>query len=183
MQLLETQRLILRKWKVSDLLSLYRINSDPKVMEFFPNRLTREESDRFAKEIQYKIKENGWGFWAIEEKQSSQFIGFVGLNKPRIDLPFTPCIEIAWRLDSYYWNKGYATEAAKRSLEYAFTTLCINEVVSFTALINKRSEKVMQKIGMIDTQNNFFHPKVPSNSLLSEHVLYKITKEQWYNNK
>jgi len=174
-----TERLLLRKWKESDLVPFSQLNSSPKVMEFFPKLLSKNESDELAKDIQNKLNKNGWGVCAVEEKQSGNFIGFVGLNQPKTELPFTPCIEIAWRLAEEYWGKGYATEAAKKILEYAFNNLSINEVVSFTATINKRSEVVMQRLGMVKTQSNFNHPEVPSHSPLYEHVLYKITAKQW----
>ncbi len=134
---------------------------------------------RLHKKIQYQIDKNGWGLWAVEEKLSGRFVGFVGLNQPKTELPFTPCIEVVWRLAKAYWGKGYATEAGRKSLEYAFRDLSLDEVVSFTAVINKRSEAVMQRLGMINSHKNFDHPQVSSNSPLSEHLLYKIALEPW----
>lgn len=148
-------------------------------MEFFPKLLSRKESDQFALDMQRRLDENGWGFWAVEEKPSKKFIGFVGLNQPNVELPFTPCIEVGWRLENDSWGKGYATEAGKKSLEYAFRELAVIEVVSFAATINERSVGVMQRLGMTDTQNNFKHPLVPPGSQLCEHVLYKITSKKW----
>ena len=174
-----TERLILRQWKESDLFPFYRLNSDPEVMKFFPALLSREESDEFASEIRLRIEENGWGLWAVEERKSKKFIGFVGLNQPIIELPFSPCIEVGWRLAKEYWGKGYATEAGEKALEYAFVILAVNEVVSFTAAINSRSESVMQRLGLANSHSNFNHPAVPPHSQLCEHVLYKISLEQW----
>lgn len=174
-----TERLILRQWKESDLLPFFKINSDPKVMEFFPALLSRKESDEFVSEIQRRIDKNGWGLWAVEENKSKQFIGFVGLNQPKIELFFSPCIEVGWRLAKEYWGKGYATEAGKKALEYAFSVLSANEVVSFTAAINKRSEAVMRRLGMANSHSNFNHPAVPSQSQLYEHILYNISQKQW----
>ncbi|MGO1375399.1 MAG: GNAT family N-acetyltransferase, partial [Psychrobacter sp.] len=93
--------------------------------------------------------------------------------------PFAPAVEMAWRLHKDYWGKGYATEAARASLTFAFETLMLDEVVAFTAVINKHSQLIMQRIGMTDTQENFYHPMLESNHPLAEHVLYKITQEQW----
>ncbi|MBN7798319.1 GNAT family N-acetyltransferase [Parahaliea mediterranea] len=176
---LNTARLILREWKQEDFVPFYRLNSDPEVMAFFPSILSRGESDELAGEIQRRISENGWGFWAVEEKDSGRFVGFVGLNQPKIALPFTPCVEIGWRLGREYWGRGYATEAACRSLEYAFVQLGLDEVVAFTAALNKRSESVMRRLGMDNTSRNFSHPAVPADSALCEHVLYKISRKQW----
>lgn len=176
---LQTDRLILRQWQEDDLLPFYELNSDPEVMAFFPSTLSRNESDQLASEIQARLNKNGWGFWAVEEKNSKDFIGFVGLNKPSVELPFSPCIEIGWRLAKKFWGKGYASEAGKKSLEFAFDDLSTDEIVSFTAAINKQSEMVMQRIGLSNTHNNFNHPSVPNNSPLYEHILYKMTQKQW----
>jgi ribosomal-protein-alanine N-acetyltransferase len=101
------------------------------------------------------------------------------LHKPTIELPFTPCTEIGWRISKKYWRNGYATEGAKIVLKYAFEILNLEEVVSFTSVINKKSESVMKKINMINTNKNFEHPNLPLNHPLREHVLYKIRKEDW----
>lgn len=148
-------------------------------MEFFPAILNREQSDELAAEIQKRIEENGWGMWAVEEKGSNEFIGFVGLNRPTDDLPFNPCIEVGWRLAERYWGKGYATEAGKKALDIAFGELSVPEVVSFTAVLNQRSEAVMKRLGMVNTKRNFHHPSVPASNPLCEHILYKITHGQW----
>lgn len=176
---LHTERLILREWHDDDLLPFYDLNADQKVMAFFPKVLNREQSDEYAWEIQNRLNKSGWGLWAVEEKASGNFIGFVGLNQPEIEFPFSPCIEIGWRLAKEYWGKGYATEAGGKSLEYAFDILSVDEVVSFTAVTNKRSEAVMKRLGMENTNSNFNHPLVPNSSELCEHVLYKITRKQW----
>jgi ribosomal-protein-alanine N-acetyltransferase len=174
-----TERLILRQWRESDLQPFYELNSNPTVMEFLPAVRNREQSDELAGEIQKRIDENGWGMWAVEEKGSEAFIGFVGLNRPTDELPFNPCIEVGWRLSEEYWGKGYATEAGKKALEIAFHELSLQEVVSFTAVRNKRSEAVMKRLGMFNTKRNFQHPGVSLSDSSSEHILYKITHEQW----
>lgn len=176
---LETERLVLRGWTKEDLLPFFQLNSDPVVMEYFPNLLTEPESNSLANDLQARISENGWGFWALELKENRRFLGFVGLNSPKLDLPFTPCIEIGWRLSKQYWGKGYAGEAAAASMGFAFSTLNSTEVVSFTSRLNVRSASVMTRLGMKNTDNNFFHPKVPADSPLFEHVLYSITAQQW----
>lgn len=175
---LETKRLILRQWTDDDLLPFYKLNSNKRVMEFFPKSLSQSESDNLAKRIKNLITENGFGFWAVELKETKSFIGFIGINQPQ-NLPFSPCYEIGWRLDFKYWNNGYATEGANEILRFCFKELDIKEIVSFTAKINKRSQSVMKKLNMVDTQRNFLHPDIPKNLPISEHVLYKISKLQW----
>ncbi|WP_415904411.1 GNAT family N-acetyltransferase [Neptuniibacter sp. QD48_55] len=180
MSILTTERLTLRSWLDADFQPFFeQINSDSDVMEYFPGTLSREESDALATELQRRIDVNGWGLWAVEEKASGQFIGFVGLNSPLIELPFTPCVEVGWRLSKAFWGKGYATEAAKKVLEFAFVELELEEVVSFTAVPNSRSQALMTRLGLCDVGDNFNHPAVPSDSPLYEHVLFKISRDEW----
>lgn len=173
---LETERLYLRQWKESDKHPLYLINSNPEVMRYFPNLLTEEENNAAVDRVRAHIETHGWGFWAVELKETGKLAGFVGLNIPTYELPFSPCVEIGWRLSPEYWGKGYATEAGKTCLEFAFGTLNLNEIVSFTSVLNTPSEAVMKRLGMKNANANFFNPVVPKESPLSEHVLYKVEK-------
>jgi len=176
---IKTERLLLRQWKDEDLEAFFDINSNTSVMEFFPNLLDRTESDALAKRIQENISKNGWGCWAVEIPGISEFIGFVGLNTPTYSLPCSPCVEIGWRLSDKFWGKGYATEAAKGALRVGFTQLGLNEIVSFTSVLNHRSIKVMERLNMKDSQETFDHPKVPQSSPLQRHCLYKLSRYDW----
>ena len=180
---IETERLYLRQWQASDFAIFAAMNADPEVMKYFPKLLSAKVSDIIASKCQQLIEDNGWGFWALSLKDFSNkndaFIGFVGLNQTHADMSFAPCVEVAWRLRKEFWGQGYATEAARASLDFAFSELALEEVVAFTAVINKRSQLLMKRIRMTDTQNNFYHPALESNHLLAEHVLYKITRQQW----
>lgn len=157
------------------------MNADPDVMEYYPSIMSKSESDDFASKIESLIMERGWGLWAVELKKKSPFIGYIGLHVPSTELPFNPCVEIGWRLSKEFWGNGYAPEGATKVLAYAFGNLGLKEVVSFTTHNNKNSQRVMQKINMVDTKMNFMHPAVPDGCNLKEHVLYKITKGQWEN--
>jgi len=176
---LDTVRLRLRQWRSSDLAPFAELNADPRVMEFFPSTLTREESDAAVSRWQSQIAERGWGFWAVEVRATGQFIGFVGLQVPLAPLPFAPCVEIGWRLAHAHWGKGYATEAARGALRAGFERLGLQEIVSFTAVNNRRSRAVMERLGMQETEATFQHPSVPEGSPLREHCLYRLTREQW----
>lgn len=180
---IETERLVLREWKELDLEPFSSMNADPEVMRYFPAVLSKQESDDFAKEIQKRIDDQGYGLWAVELKSSSEFIGFVGLNSPKVNLPFNPCVEIGWRLTKAAWGNGYATEAAKACLAFAFDTLSLNEVLSFTSILNKPSVSVMKRLGMHNTKNNFQHPSVPDGNPLKEHVLFSICNEDWHSHR
>ncbi|MCY7368583.1 MAG: GNAT family N-acetyltransferase [Chamaesiphon sp.] len=176
---LETERLRLRQWIESDRSPFAMLNADPRVMEFLPSRLDRATSDAMIDRLQTKIIEKGWGFWAVESKQDNQFIGFVGLEVPRADLPFLPCVEIGWRLAFEYWGKGYATEAAKAALKVGFDRLELPEIVSFTAINNHRSSAVMERLGMSREAETFEHPSLTVGHPLREHDLYRLSREKW----
>lgn len=177
---LKTDRLLLRQWKESDFPVFAQLNADPQVRQYFPDLQSCEQSDADARTCQSLIEQRGWGFWALEKRKTNEFIGFVGLHEP-VDLPFCPCVEIGWRLQKHHWGNAYATEAAKETLRFAFETLNLSEVVSFTVVDNAPSRKVMQRVGMRNTQRNFAHPSLPIDHPLSEHVLYAITQREWLN--
>lgn len=180
---LETKRLYLRQWQPNDLAAFAKMNADAKVMRYFPKRLPLHVSNAIANKCQQLIEEKGWGFWAVSLKDDSKkqdtFIGFVGLNDTHPDMSFAPCVEIAWRLGKEYWGQGYATEAAQAALRFAFDTLALDEVVAFTAVINTPSQRLMTRLGMVNTHDNFHHPALDLSHPLSEHVLYKMTQQQW----
>ncbi len=169
----ESERLGFRHWKESDRLPFFQMNSDPEVMAFFPNLLTKEQSNGFMARIEEQFKRYGYGLWAVEIKENNELIGFIGFSNPTFESFFTPCVEIGWRLDHKYWNNGYATEGAKACLSYGFNTLGLKEIYSFTSQINTRSIKVMKKIGMME-MGTFNHPKLDNDNSLCVHVLYKI---------
>ncbi|HEY4323638.1 MAG TPA: GNAT family N-acetyltransferase [Mucilaginibacter sp.] len=170
---IETPRLILRQWKKEDHDPFIALNRDADVMEFFPNLSTATETLAQIERANNHIIEYGYGFFAVERKDNHQFIGFTGLSHPRFETHFTPCVEIGWRLSKANWGQGFATEAAQASLDYGFNTMGLDEIYSFTSVLNKRSEQVMIKIGMIK-EGFFDHPLVEDGHVLKEHVLYKI---------
>ena len=173
--ILESERLIFRQWKSKDLKPFFDLNSDLEVMEFFPSPLTRNESDEMAHKCMSLIEHQGYGFFAAELKSTQEFIGFIGLHSPDY-LPFSPCIEIGWRLDKNFWRQGYATEGALAVLNYGFETLKCREIVSFTSCINLASIAVMKRIGMqYVVDGDFDHPNLERGHALCRHVLYRIS--------
>jgi len=133
---LTTPRLRLRRWRESDLDAFAALNSDPRVMEHFPLLLSREESDALAQRIRVHFEQHGYGAWAVEVPGAAPFIGFTGLTIPAFEAPFTPCVEVGWRLAWPFWGKGYASEAATAALRFAFEELRLAQVVSFTVPAN-----------------------------------------------
>lgn len=180
----KTDRLILRRWRSSDGAAFVRLNSDPRVMEFFPGLLTREESDQLADRIESHFQQRGFGLCAVELRATDEFIGYIGLSVPSFKAKFTPCMEIGWRLSADYWGKGLATEGARAIVRYAFETLTLREIVSFTVPANTRSVRVMEKIGMTrDFASDFDHPLLPEGHTLRRHVLYRLTSAQYFSHK
>ncbi|MFI0435871.1 MAG: GNAT family N-acetyltransferase [Parachlamydiaceae bacterium] len=172
---IKTERLILRSWREEDLEPFARLNADPRVMEFFPRVLSQEESHQFAQRICIAMKEQGWGLWAVSIPDVADFIGYIGLAPVNFVADFSPAVEVGWRLAYDFWNNGYATEGAKAAVKYGFENLHLNEIVSFTAINNRRSRRVMEKIGMYHDENSDFdHPKLPERHELRRHALYRI---------
>ena len=178
--IIKTDRLILRPWCKDDLEPFFQLNADPRVMEFFPSILSREESDSLANRISNKLNDQGWGLWAVAIPGLAEFIGFIGLAEPSFNAHFTPTIEIGWRLSCEFWGRGYATEGAKAALQYGFETQHLNEIVSFTTEKNIPSRRVMEKLGMLhDSKDDFDHPKLSADSELRRHVLYRLNRKEW----
>ncbi|MDO8233324.1 GNAT family N-acetyltransferase [Citrobacter werkmanii] len=171
--MLETSRLILRPWEAKDRAPFAALNADPDVMHFFPAPLQRTESDNLAARFQEGITERGWGFWAVELKETHQFVGCVGLHPQPDKFHFSPCTEIGWRLAKSYWHQRLALEAAEACLTFAFEALALSEVVSFTSVLNKPSERLMIRLGMNKTEG-FVHPALPSDHRLAQHILYRL---------
>ena len=173
--MLETPRLLLRRWRDADREPFARLNSDPRVMEFMPACLPREESDRLIDRIEAHFDARGFSLLAAELRRERGFIGFVGLSVPDFEARFTPCVEIGWRIAAEHWNQGLATEGAKAVLAHAFDGLALKEVVSFTVPANLASRRVMEKIGMSHSpEDDFDHPRLPEGHPMRRHVLYRI---------
>ncbi|MGH9574199.1 MAG: GNAT family N-acetyltransferase [Candidatus Acidiferrales bacterium] len=174
---IESERILLRQWRSTDAEPFAILNADARVMEFFPSTRSRQESDAIIDTIEKRIDQHGFGFWAAELKASETFIGFIGLNVPGYALPFSPCVEIGWRLAYEYWGQGYAAEGACAALAFGFKKMDLAEIVSFSTVRNFRSRRVMEKIGMVhDMAGDFDHPSLPANHPLIRHVLYRKTK-------
>ncbi|WP_395025665.1 GNAT family N-acetyltransferase [Comamonas odontotermitis] len=170
-----TPRLQLRQWHARDRDAFAAMVADPEVMRYFPAPLTRAQSDAMADKCEALIAERGWGIWAVERLADQQFIGFVGLHVPQPDLPFSPCVEIAWRLAQHAWHQGFATEAARAALTIGFGPLQLAEIVAFTTQTNTPSQAVMQRLGMErDSAGDFDHPALPAGHPLRPHVLYRL---------
>jgi RimJ/RimL family protein N-acetyltransferase len=178
----ETERLLLRQWRVEDREPFAALNADRRVMEFFPSTLDRAASDALIDDFESFIAEHAWGFWAVELKRTRDFIGSIGLLIPRAKLPFAPCVEVGWRLAPLHWGNGYATEGARSALAVGFDTLELDEILAFTSVLNRRSRAVMERLGMREETDTFEHPSVPLGSRIRTHCAYRLSRAEWVEN-
>jgi len=156
------------------------LNADPRVMAYFPDILDREQSDLLAARIRKGLADREFGLWALEVPGIADFVGFAGLSVATFEAHFTPCVEIGWRLAFDHWGKGYASEAASAALAYAFGSLGLQEVVSFSTSANRRSIAVMQRIGMTRSpEDDFSYPTLPAEHRFRPHVLYRVKRSDW----
>jgi RimJ/RimL family protein N-acetyltransferase len=178
-----TERLRLRNWRDDDLEPWFEMSQDREVMEHFPGLFTREQAAAgLARQASF-ITEKGYGFWAVEVVGGAPFIGFCGIKDVLFDAPFTPAIEVGWRLARPHWGKGYATEAARASIEYGFGTLGVDEIVAFLLPANHRSAAVCERLGMRrDPSGDFDHPLIPPGTISvgghpqQRHILYRLSR-------
>lgn len=179
----ETERLIVRNWEDRDRDLFFTINSDEKVMKFFPFRRNREQSDALMDRLRASINEKGFGFAALERKDTGECIGFCAIASAEMEGAGFPAdmVEIGWRLHHPFWGKGYVTEAARAWLGKGFEELGLEEIVSFAVHDNHASTAVMERIGMRrDPSRDFDHPRIPdTHPHLKRHVFYALTREEW----
>ena len=177
---LSTPRLLLRPWRDEDGDAFAAMFDDPAVMEFLLPAKDRAAIDAIVGRVRAHFDTYGFGWWAAELQSTGTFIGFIGLSHVPFEAPFTPAVEVGWRLASAYWGQGYATEGAKASLDAGFTQHGLDEIVSITVAANHRSWRVMQRIGMKrGPADDFDHPRVPEGHPLRRHQLYRISRARW----
>ncbi|WP_197493966.1 GNAT family N-acetyltransferase [Lewinella sp. 4G2] len=174
--MLTTERLLLRSWRDTDLAPFAAMNADPAVRRYFPGLQTKVESDASVRRFRAHDEEHGFTFWAAELREAGAFIGFVGMVVPGAYLPLpTGCVEIGWRLATEHWGKGYATEAARACVEYAFGELKVPAVAAITTVENQPSINVMKKLGMV-YHGEFLHPKIDPTDPIAPHVAYVVER-------
>ena len=177
--MLTTDRLLLRRWRESDREPFAALNADPEVMRYFPATRTRPESDAMVDRLDAAIEADGFGLWAVECRDSAAFVGFVGLSRPTFDPALVGKVEIGWRLAREAWGQGFATEAAREAVRFAFdpTGADLPGLISFTAAVNEPSRRVMRRLGMThDPADDFEHPALPPGHALRPHVLYRLSR-------
>ncbi|MBT2326241.1 GNAT family N-acetyltransferase [Variovorax paradoxus] len=175
---LRTSRLRLRAWRAEDLTPFAELNADPEVSEHLLGPITRAMSDSLVERIARHFEREGFGLWAVEAPSVANFIGMVGISVPGFTAPFTPCVEVGWRLARRFWGHGFASEAAQAALAFGFENVGLVEIVAMTVPDNTRSQAVMLRLGMTrDPADDFEHPLVPAGHRLAQHVLYRLSKD------
>lgn len=176
---LRTDRLLLHRWRDADVAHFAAINADPEVMEFFPSIQSYAETEAMVGRIEACFDEHGFGLWAVEIPEVAPCIGFVGLYPVTFDSHFTPAVEVGWRLGKEWWGSGYATEAGRAALAFGFDEIGLDEIVSFTAVANERSQRVMERLGMThNSADDFDHPRLAEGHWLRRHVLYRTQAQR-----
>lgn len=156
---------------------MVRINSDPHVMEFFPALLSEQETKDFVVRMQSHFHEKGFCYFAVDKLGTSEFIGFIGLMEKTLAAQFTSGIDIGWRLAANEWNQGFASEGAKRCLDFAFDELRLSKVNAIAPALNLKSERIMKKLGMQKVRD-FDHPQLIHDLRLKSCVLYEILNKK-----
>jgi len=182
MEQLETERLTIRRWTLSerDRRAFHKLNSHERVMRFYPWRWTRAQSDERLEAL--VEKNDSPFFWSAAcLRESGEPIGFTGLNHVNFEAGFTPAVEIGWRYCADHWRQGYATEAAKALLKKGFEENGLEEIVAFAVHDNVGSIAVMKRLGMKHMPNHDFdHPNVGLEHFkLRPHVVYALSRQDW----
>lgn len=173
----ETERVLIRPWCDTDREPWIAMCADARVMEFLGGTHEREKADAMGNRMRHRLQRDGYGWWVLEVKHATPFAGVIELQDVPFEAPFTPAFEIGWWLAYAYWGHGYVTEAARLALDFAFAGLGRSEVVALTAVVNVRSQRVMQRLGMTcDRNDDFEHPWV-TDERLRPHMLYRAKRE------
>lgn len=157
---IETERLILRELRITDLDGMFELDSDPEVHKYLGNKpvKTKNESQKILDSVLQQYQERGIGRWAAIEKASGDFIGWSGLrlNTEYNMNGFTKYYDVGYRLIKRYWGKGFATESGKAAVDYASNNLKLPELYATTEIGNQASHNVLLKIGLAYVEDFYF---------------------------
>jgi RimJ/RimL family protein N-acetyltransferase len=174
---LKTPRLLLRPWQKADRDPFAAMNADRKVMQYFVGPMTRRQSDEAVDRYLAAFEQDGFSFLVAELRETGAFAGVIGLQVMRDVVPNLqqPAVEVGWRIALEHQGKGLATEGGKAIVDLAFKQFYLDEVVAITAVANKASRRVMEKLGMKHrAELDFDHPRMPPNHLYARHTLYQL---------
>ena len=176
---LETQRLILRSWRAEDREPFAAMSADPEVMATLSPVMSRAEADALVDRVAAKEVDDGYTFWALERRSDARFIGWCGVIRGDM-APVDGKAEIGWRLARSAWGYGYATEAARGTLDWLFANLADDAALAITHTGNHRSRAVMERLGMVYRPDlDFAHPRLGEANALRPHVTYELARQTW----
>lgn len=179
----ESDRLILREWRDSDIAPFHAICSDPEVMATLGPLMTITEVEALVARMRELQRQLGHCFWTVEEKASGDLIGWCGVIRGREGTPIHSLPEIGWRLARAKWGVGFASEAARVAVKWSFENLPDDSVWAITSKQNMRSRAVMERLGMkYQTDLDFDRLTIAPDSDLYEHVTYRISRPDWNEN-
>ena len=176
---LATERLVLRSWRAEDRAPFAAICADRQVMVTLGPVLDRAASDALLDRVTALEADHGHTFWALERTEDAALIGWCGVIRGDAG-PVAGQAEIGWRLARAAWGHGYASEAARASVDWVFGNLADDAVWAITYSGNVRSRAVMERLGMqYRPELDFDHPRIAADSPLRPHVTYALTRSDW----
>lgn len=177
--LIETERLVLRSWHDVDIAPFQQICSDPQVMATLGPVMDLAETAALVERVRAMEALHGHTFWALERSEDARLIGWCGVIRGSVG-PIDGKPEIGWRLARDCWGQGYASEAARASLDWLFANRPDDAAWAITSIGNTRSRAVMERIGMhYCPELDFDHPKLEPGDSLLRHVTYRIDRSEW----
>jgi RimJ/RimL family protein N-acetyltransferase len=170
--MIETERLILRRWRDEDRASYVAMMLDTQVSDWLGGPF--DEAAALTRIVRNEaLLDNGYGRMAMERRADSQFLGYCGLAPIVDDLPFDGGFEVGWSLAQAGWGQGYASEAARAVLADGFARLGLSEILAFTGEKNLRSQAVARRLGMARSPDqDFDHPGLALNHPLRRHIVF-----------
>jgi RimJ/RimL family protein N-acetyltransferase len=177
---LHSSRLTLRPWEDRDRAPFAAMSADPVVMQHLSPLPTLDAANGWIDRQRAQFAQHGFGYWAVELRESGQLVGAVGLSRPSYEAHFTPAVGVGWRLARPFWGYGYASEAANTALRFGFGQLGLAEIVAVTIPANVRSQQVMRRLGMTySPADDFDHPRLPEGHPGRRCVLCRMTRQDW----
>ncbi len=175
--IIETNRLLLRRWTPRDVVPFHAMGQDREVMRYLGPPMSLEDCVATVTRMNALQDEHGYCFWAVERRDDPAFIGFCGLKPGPMGTPIADDVEIGWRLARTTWGQGYAREAAQASLGWGWANLDINHISAITVQDNVRSRGLMERLGMTRVADgDFDHPAVADGDPLKRHLTYRATR-------
>ena len=178
---LETERLVLRRFTMADVDNLVALDADPDVMHFITGGIptSRDEIENEVLPYYFDLYEHseGYGFWAVIEKPTGEFLGWFHFRPPEEGAPGEA--ELGYRLRKSAWGKGYATEGSRALIHKGFTEFGVQRVVAGTMAVNTASRRVMEKAGLtlVRTLHQPWPYPIEGDELGD--VVYALTKAEW----